>query len=334
MNSEDQFSGLKDISAELAKDVPFCPDFRCAIRQFSTRRYNRMINKAVMDETTKRFLASGQQSLKDLEKRYVMWQEGLKTAGFGKNRHEMARKLIREVGALRDKMSAEHQPAKKLHDAIITRRMADDISSLTASMQGLEVFPGSHSPGVFSALDKQVTLKARSLELKINETIFRDTSGLWRKHGKQAPGQTALAQFLQRCADLFNDATDASLPRISITATMLYASVFQLQAYNHRTQRGSKPLTPTPVWDLDELRDKLTHAGSLCDGLSQGEELRSGIDATARLLAAPQYKEVTPEELEAIKAAMVSGNQGMATHSGHWYNCVNGHPVSGNPGTP
>jgi hypothetical protein len=37
------------------------------------------------------------------------------------------------------------------------------------------------------------------------------------------------------------------------------------------------------------------------------------------------YEEVSPEELAAIKAAMVSG---IATHSGHWYNCENGHPVS------
>ncbi|KAL4954401.1 hypothetical protein BDW69DRAFT_183532 [Aspergillus filifer] len=26
--------------------------------------------------------------------------------------------------------------------------------------------------------------------------------------------------------------------------------------------------------------------------------------------------------------AMVSGRVGMATHSGHWYNCENGHPFA------
>jgi hypothetical protein len=39
------------------------------------------------------------------------------------------------------------------------------------------------------------------------------------------------------------------------------------------------------------------------------------------------YEEVTAEEINAIKAAMVSGSQGIATHSGHWYNCENEHPV-------
>jgi hypothetical protein len=45
-------------------------------------------------------------------------------------------------------------------------------------------------------------------------------------------------------------------------------------------------------------------------------------------MAKEWYEEVTTEEIEAIKAAMVSGSQGIATHPGHWYNCKNGHPVS------
>lgn len=40
------------------------------------------------------------------------------------------------------------------------------------------------------------------------------------------------------------------------------------------------------------------------------------------------YEEVTEEEIEAIKRAMLGGRGGIASHSGHWYNCVNGHPVS------
>ena len=40
------------------------------------------------------------------------------------------------------------------------------------------------------------------------------------------------------------------------------------------------------------------------------------------------YEDVSADELAAIRSAMVGGSFGMATHSGHWYNCVNGHPVS------
>ncbi|KAJ5520817.1 hypothetical protein N7463_001270 [Penicillium fimorum] len=47
-----------------------------------------------------------------------------------------------------------------------------------------------------------------------------------------------------------------------------------------------------------------------------------------RLYEGPRYETVTLEELQSIKTAMVSGRGGIASHSGHWYNCVNGHPFA------
>lgn len=64
------------------------------------------------------------------------------------------------------------------------------------------------------------------------------------------------------------------------------------------------------------------------DGPSKPSALRDAVRATTRLYEGPRYEEVTPDELAAIKTAMVSGSGGIATHSGHWYNCRNGHPVS------
>jgi hypothetical protein len=49
---------------------------------------------------------------------------------------------------------------------------------------------------------------------------------------------------------------------------------------------------------------------------------------SARLLGKEFYEAVSKEELEAIKKAMVSGHGGIATHSGHWYKCINGHPFA------
>lgn len=124
---------------------------------------------------------------------------------------------------------------------------------------------------------------------------------------------------------------EANLPRISIVATLVYAPTFQLVAHNSRTQTD-KPLSLP--WDLDTVRGRLDHVSSLCDTLPNCEELREDVDAMARLFERPRYEEVTPEETEAIKSAMVSGSGGIATHSGHWYNCANGHPVSGLPNLP
>jgi hypothetical protein len=73
----------------------------------------------------------------------------------------------------------------------------------------------------------------------------------------------------------------------------------------------------------------LGRAGKLCELPFKGAaELAEAVEQSLRLLGKEFYEEVTKEELEAIKRAMVSGPGGIATHSGHWYNCVNRHPVS------
>jgi hypothetical protein len=75
-----------------------------------------------------------------------------------------------------------------------------------------------------------------------------------------------------------------------------------------------------------ELLDK---AQELCRQPFQNAEiLRSAIEESIGLLRKEWHEEVTAEEITVIKSAMVSGLGGIATHSGHWYNCENRHPVS------
>lgn len=55
--------------------------------------------------------------------------------------------------------------------------------------------------------------------------------------------------------------------------------------------------------------------------------LGDAVEKLIKLLGRECCKVVTPEELAAIKVAMVSGPRGISTHSGYWYNCANGYPV-------
>jgi len=52
------FTGLRDISTVLARSIPRCLDCQCPVRQYATQRYTRVINRAVLDEISKRFLMS------------------------------------------------------------------------------------------------------------------------------------------------------------------------------------------------------------------------------------------------------------------------------------
>lgn len=62
------FTGVQDVSAEMASKVPCCPDCQCPIRQYCTKRSNRIINRAVIDEMSKRFLVNGKTELREIER--------------------------------------------------------------------------------------------------------------------------------------------------------------------------------------------------------------------------------------------------------------------------
>ena len=328
VDSKGEYNGLKGISAALAKEVAVCPECRRPIRQFSTRRYNRAINKAVMDETTKRLLASGRQSLGDLEKRFETVEESFRSGaivGAANDRYSEAFRLSHDVASLRDRMKADYQPAKRLHDAIITRQRGE-MTTLAARMEGLGI---SQAAPDFSSPDKQIMLKASLLHGRVDAAILQDKFKA-RKAGEMPVDPARVARFLKSCAALVADATESSLPRISVQATLVYASVYRVLG-SGSDLRAQQEKTHSLPWDHDTVREKLADAASLCNGLPDAEELRGAVDATIRLFEGSRYEEITADELEAVKRAMVSGHDGMATHSGHWYNCANGHPVRKNP---
>ncbi|KAK3045581.1 hypothetical protein LTR09_012849 [Extremus antarcticus] len=73
----------------------------------------------------------------------------------------------------------------------------------------------------------------------------------------------------------------------------------------------------------------LKSAAELCkQGFRDADALSHAVSEALKLLQRGWYEEVTAEELKAIKRAMVTGFRGIATHSGHWYNCANGHPFA------
>jgi hypothetical protein len=108
-----------------------------------------------------------------------------------------------------------------------------------------------------------------------------------------------------------------------------------------------------------EAKRILVDANELCQQKFQNADvLGNAMEEALRLLGKEWYEEVTHEEVAAIKvsngltrfgnnstllytrnkqtdlisqAAMVSGSRGIATHSGHWWNCMNGHPVITQP---
>ncbi|KAK3317593.1 hypothetical protein B0T19DRAFT_294577 [Cercophora scortea] len=357
MDRTGQYNGLKDLSAALSRGVPACPDCKRPIRQFATKRYNRVVNRAVMDETSKRFLVEGRRRLEDLEKQLEKVEDKLSkppkesiAAGVTathhfrlspsigvEGRYTEGLSLEKEAGRVRQAMDAEHQPMKKLSDAIVTlRRRRNKAATLEEEMRNLTVSDKAQN------YDKQITLGARMIQLKVQEVMLRDKFNLLSKNelgtSKPLPGgmpDKIATPFLQSCQKFVAEAAEAKLPRLAIPASLAYARVAQLDAWYWRTytakdlegaNSGEKKRGQARKQE-ETARVLLDDATTMCATLPNSKELMGAIKEAKRLYEGPRYEDVTPEELAAIKTAMVSGRGGIATHSGHWYNCANGHPV-------
>ncbi|KAH9907356.1 hypothetical protein F4778DRAFT_768940 [Xylariomycetidae sp. FL2044] len=272
LDGNGEYNGLQDLSTvPMANGIPSCPDCKRPIRQFATRRYNRVINRAVMDETSKRFIATGRNDLRRLEARLKTIEDNLDSTrqaarGSGgaqgaegnaslRQRYVEALKLAKDAQSLKEQMETTHQPTKKLLDAIVTSRRSvatADQDPLVARMGQLRI------AAALPAFDKRITLAAWLVRIKVRETMLRDIFDLIEKLDMKGILGVSTAPYLATLAVV----------------------------------------------------------------------LRESVQVTMRLYEGPRYEVVTPEELAAIKTAMVSGAGGIATHSGHWYNCANGHPFA------
>jgi hypothetical protein len=188
-----EYTGLKDVSGALAQSIPCCPDCNCPVRQFATQRYNRVINRAVIDEMSKRFLTTGRDELRVLEQRIAELERSLGTT------QEEIMQLIRQAkthvtssltqakildvtrilnkrdaecrkleGALKsfcNSVANKHQLAQTLYDATVyTARKAAaatlTVDVLIANLTAVDVVPAL-------ARDRRVTIGGRMVQIKI-----------------------------------------------------------------------------------------------------------------------------------------------------------------------
>lgn len=303
-----------------------------------------------MDETCKRFLIKGRSDLEALDSRLNVLTDALvakdTTARLPdlakaqiKNRYTAFVRLSKEATSLSKMMDIEHQATKRLKDAIALRqRLSDDDEAISISDQLERLRISTPTP------DNQITLGARLISIKAGGFVLNDKFRLLNSNTKiekpildiRLNRLTIL--FLEDCQNLIIQAKGGSLSRIVITATLVFAKVSELFGWYHRThppptngktdQKGQSTALESRDNRRNTAREFLADALHLCDELGNCEALREKVEEMNRLYGDPRYEEVTPEELASIKIAMVDGRGGMATNSGHWYNCINGHPVS------
>ncbi|KAM0712370.1 hypothetical protein Q7P37_011465 [Cladosporium fusiforme] len=344
--------GLKDISSELAPAIPRCPHCQRPIRQHVTQRYNRLINRAVIDEMSKRFIVTGQTELQGIKTKLIALEAELAKASVGGNktrnidgrpkalkeskltaklkaRYTQPAYLRAEIVDFRNRVNKRHQPAHKLHEAIlhVTRRNA----SLEDVLNGF-TFQQTTTPG---DSNQRIKLEASLMELKL-ECIVLEDKHRFLKSEASGNDEAAVASlellpvpfklFIESCAGFFEHCKDNHLPRIAVEASLCYSRVAYLFTRLGNTDPKDREMASS---FHEQAKTILATAADLCEQKFQdAERLSTAVDEAIKLFRKEWYEPVSKEELAAIKNAMLSGPEGIATHSGHWYNCVNGHPFA------
>jgi len=327
------------------------------VRQYTTQRFNRVINRAVIDEMSKRFLVNGKTELQSIEQQVAELDKSLedtrediiqsiRQAGAHptkqlttskqseisqklKDRNQQCRKLEQAIKDFRKKVADKHQPAQKLHEATIQAARSGSIDQMLADLSLENAVPSVER-------DRRVTLGGRAAQLKVESISLADRFSIVQvlrsllssasvKIAGGAPDQQA-KPFFQSCKSFITDCEVESLPKLGVEACLHYARIAQ----SYRSFGSATATDATkPSEYVKTAQELLERARGLCDKKFQNAELlREAIDASIKQLRMEWHEEVTADELAAIKAAMVGGPGGIATHSGHWYNCQNGHPVS------
>lgn len=190
-----KFVGLKDLSCALAGPVPRCPDCQCVVRQFATQRFNRVINRAVIDEMSKRFLVNGQMNLRESEQKVSSMEPSLEATKQAivnpispanpstqghltramqpdvtstlRARYNRCREVEKAVDGFLHNVADKHQPAHKLHAATVhaarTQPLEHSMATLTVedSISAVE-------------RDRRVILGGRAAKLKTEYIMLVD----------------------------------------------------------------------------------------------------------------------------------------------------------------
>ncbi|KAL8688726.1 MAG: hypothetical protein Q9218_005433 [Villophora microphyllina] len=358
-NLHGEYTALQDISNKLAEAIPRCPDCQCPIRQHSTHRYNRMINRAVMDEMSKRFLVSGKDKLRGLQHDIAGLEDGFeeldntiktipgpsslqnlasetvkKTTNIKKlcsQRHAAVSKVKAAINSFCREVSDKNQPAKKLHDAQLSALRQRSVVCVFKDLSINEIVPSIPR-------DQRVTMGGSALSLHIDCILLVDSltfnqrlkSTLGKSDIQDFKDPGVLAgpspiQFFNDCSSFVEQCQTENLPKYSVEAALFYARVARaFQGYSHSLETQIEEASR----HVKTAKALLEKASDLCtQAFENAANLRRAVEESLKQLGKEWYEPVTTEEIETIKKAMVSGRTGIATHSGHWYNCANGHPA-------
>ncbi|KXJ96514.1 hypothetical protein Micbo1qcDRAFT_113696 [Microdochium bolleyi] len=326
-------------------EVKVCPICRGSLRNIS--RYGRIVRRALLDESTKKFILwsngrcaeLGQKIIDNVIKLSQLAKPAklAPTTGLaaealaklpksrlsqldkmnklvGSNRYKNLLRLFREVQEFSRRVKIEEQPFCKVADLV---RFASKSKTLQFDESVLQV---------------KGTLMAISLRLKCELAVVLDFLGLRKDIANLRPYRVSdFSSQLQDCTILINLATDRDYPRECLEGHLFYAkfcivsrgySLDDTDAIGATTDAERKNHATEMTREAEQ---HIQQAESLLEKYASLSALKSEVDAASLMLTSGTfYSDVSEAELRAVYTAMAGELRG----TGHWYRCVNGHPFT------
>ncbi|KAL4804436.1 P-loop containing nucleoside triphosphate hydrolase protein [Aspergillus unguis] len=317
--------------------APGCPFCRRSLRDI--HRYNRVVKKALLDESTKRFVSKAQRSYIAVLKALDLHEEvsAVETGKFVEkwrvtNAHaqtgfdefgaaivafeEKDQVMQRQVNNFIKNVSKTEQPFGRVN-ALLASAMARAEGS-TGTTDSLSVEEGAIYTG-FHVRGQCLDLRLAWVVLSTNERVYADATinadirtVLSGKTRKQLPN------LLEKCRTVRDRSTEEHFIAEQVQA-MIYLALFSQLSLNSSPdteQSLSKSEITQTLEDCEVLFE--SHSGTLA-------HLETDMEKAKRYCAGGTFHTtVTAEEKRQVYAAMASQFQG----TGHWYYCQNNHPFT------
>ncbi|KXX75859.1 NFX1-type zinc finger-containing protein 1 [Madurella mycetomatis] len=348
-------------------EVKVCPTCRGSLRNIA--RYGRIVRRAMLDEATKKFITWSNAEYLKLAKLLVDEQHTLdqtrpaQQAGMNsvKPEQQMAKSpRVKQLWLARDwdgtsrytsiimlwhRISEYLGMVRKEEQPF--QRVADFVQHAARQRGG-----GSSGQSEFffdesSTIQVKGQLQATALLLKCEIVLFADCMNQAQERKDRGMPAFDFSQHLNKCRALIATASQKIFPRLEIEGHICFARFclfirhVAVATSASSSQHLKSPVEPSAetstaqneVERLDELAlHHLRSAREIVETHASTEALQAEIDAVEKMVnGGVLYTAVTDAELKAVYDAMSTELRG----TGHWYNCVNGHPFAiGNCGLP
>ncbi|KAF7560256.1 hypothetical protein G7046_g3885 [Stylonectria norvegica] len=338
------------------KGVKACATCRAPLRNIS--RYGRIVRRAMLDETTKKFISWSNSKYLSLTSRLIAEQERLSSieatairlqsveaignltragsrqsqlenlkAYVTKGRYNAIMKFRNRIQSYAKKVEKDEQPFQRVAELVRHANLQRGTDSEFRYDQSIIQVKG--------------TLLASMLLLKCDVLILSDFFRLLLDQGSELAKPDVrlnLSAFLHDCKSLIQLAHDTTYRREEaqghVFSAQLYALSRSLASSTSPEASGTQasdlsPSTaaknPETLGDLRKLGlEHVEQAKKLAQDNPSIAGLKHDIDAAEEALNGSVYRPVTAEELRQVYLASMGELRG----TGHWYTCQNGHPFT------